>query len=196
MDGTDHWTIDPFRREDNPTGLLEESSFAMLFPKYRGAWRAAEQHAVPCFAWLCLLVPLCSPRVAHALTLFPFASNVLPAWQPDARSSLSGAVQRHRQVSDANDAVVCPPVAEKYLREVWPAITRALKEHGIACELNLVSVLHDGPEGNWLAASGVRLPCVAMMPCPSLRGDMSSICPLPCWHTLHRRALTLLLVAA
>ena len=29
--------------------------------------------------------------------------------------------------------------AEKYLREVWPAITRALKEHGIACELNLVS---------------------------------------------------------
>lgn len=28
--------------------------------------------------------------------------------------------------------------AEKYLREVWPAVTKALKEHGIACELNLV----------------------------------------------------------
>ncbi len=28
--------------------------------------------------------------------------------------------------------------AEKYLREVWPAITRALREHGIGCELNLV----------------------------------------------------------
>jgi hypothetical protein len=28
--------------------------------------------------------------------------------------------------------------AEQYLREVWPAVTRALKEHGIACELNLV----------------------------------------------------------
>ena len=40
VDGTDHWKIDPFRREDNPTGLLEESSFAMLFPKYRGALRA------------------------------------------------------------------------------------------------------------------------------------------------------------
>ncbi len=37
VDGTDHWKIDAFRREDNPTGLLEESSFAMLFPKYRGA---------------------------------------------------------------------------------------------------------------------------------------------------------------
>ena len=29
-------------------------------------------------------------------------------------------------------------VAEKYLREVWPAVTKALKEHGVACELNLV----------------------------------------------------------
>lgn len=28
--------------------------------------------------------------------------------------------------------------AEKYLREVWPLVTKALKEHGIACELNLV----------------------------------------------------------
>jgi ribosomal RNA assembly protein len=61
-DGIDHWKIEPFRPEDNPTGLLEESSFACLFPKYR----------------------------------------------------------------------------EKYLREVWPAVTSALKEVGIACELNLV----------------------------------------------------------
>lgn len=29
--------------------------------------------------------------------------------------------------------------AEKYLREVWPAITSALKEVGIKCVLNLVS---------------------------------------------------------
>ena len=28
--------------------------------------------------------------------------------------------------------------AEKYLREVWPAVTKAVKEHHIACELNLV----------------------------------------------------------
>lgn len=61
-DGIDHWRVDPFSKDDNPTGLLEESSFAVLFPKYR----------------------------------------------------------------------------EQYLREVWPAVTRALKEVGIACELNLV----------------------------------------------------------
>mmetsp|Transcript_1685 Transcript_1685/g.4889 ORF Transcript_1685/g.4889 Transcript_1685/m.4889 type:complete len:424 (+) Transcript_1685:185-1456(+) len=62
VDGTDRWTVQPFTKEDNPSGMLEESSFAILFPKYR----------------------------------------------------------------------------EQYLREVWPAITRALKEVGLACELNLV----------------------------------------------------------
>lgn len=61
-DGIDHWRVDPFTKDDNPTGLLEESSFAVLFPKYR----------------------------------------------------------------------------EQYLREVWPAVTRALKEVGLGCELNLV----------------------------------------------------------
>ena len=61
-DGIDHWKVEPFTKEDNPGGLLDESSFATLFPKYR----------------------------------------------------------------------------EKYLREVWPSVTRALKEQGVACELNLV----------------------------------------------------------
>lgn len=61
-DTIDHWEIHPFTKDDNPNGLLEESSFATLFPKYR----------------------------------------------------------------------------EKYLREVWPSVTKSLKEHGIGCELNLV----------------------------------------------------------
>lgn len=34
--------------------------------------------------------------------------------------------------------VLCSALAEKYLREVWPAVTRALKEVGVGCELNLV----------------------------------------------------------
>lgn len=61
-DDINHWEIVKFGKEDNPSGMLEESSFAILFPKYR----------------------------------------------------------------------------EKYLREVWPAVTRSLKEAGLNCELNLV----------------------------------------------------------
>jgi hypothetical protein len=35
-DGIDHWNIVKIAPEDNPSGLLEESSFATLFPQYRG----------------------------------------------------------------------------------------------------------------------------------------------------------------
>ena len=34
-EGVEHWKQVEIKREDNPTGMLEESSFATLFPKYR-----------------------------------------------------------------------------------------------------------------------------------------------------------------
>eukprot|EP00795_Rhopilema_esculentum_P011324 gene11324-21515_t len=34
-EGIDHWKEEAFTKEDNPHGLLEESAFATLFPKYR-----------------------------------------------------------------------------------------------------------------------------------------------------------------
>ncbi|KAF4667745.1 ribosomal RNA assembly protein krr1 [Perkinsus olseni] len=34
-EGIDHWKYESFAKEDNPAGLLEESSFATLFPQYR-----------------------------------------------------------------------------------------------------------------------------------------------------------------
>ena len=38
-------------------------------------------------------------------------------------------------------------IKEKYLQDVWPTIKSALREHGITCELNLVSIcnLHAQP---------------------------------------------------
>ncbi|ETV95139.1 hypothetical protein H310_11407 [Aphanomyces invadans] len=57
-----HWKVESWKDEDNKSGMLEESSFATLFPKYR----------------------------------------------------------------------------EKYLREVWPIVTKALDSVKIACELNLI----------------------------------------------------------
>lgn len=58
----DHWHIEPFKKEELKGPLMEESSFVVLFPKYR----------------------------------------------------------------------------EVYLREVWPATTKVLEPHGIACELDLI----------------------------------------------------------
>lgn len=61
-DAIDHWKVEPFNKGDMQYSLLEESSFATLFPKYR----------------------------------------------------------------------------EKYLRDVWPMVTKALEKYGIRCKLDLI----------------------------------------------------------
>jgi ribosomal RNA assembly protein len=35
-------------------------------------------------------------------------------------------------------ATLFPKYREKYLRQVWPLVTRSLNAHGVACELNLI----------------------------------------------------------
>lgn len=37
-EGIDHWKVDPFQEDDNPNGMVEESLFATLFPKYRESY--------------------------------------------------------------------------------------------------------------------------------------------------------------
>ena len=54
-EGIDHWTVPTFTKEDNPAGILEESSFAVLFPKYRG--RLAKP-----FIWCLSELPVTSPQ--------------------------------------------------------------------------------------------------------------------------------------
>lgn len=41
-------------------------------------------------------------------------------------------------LEESSFATLFPKYREKYLREVWPAVTRSLKEHHVDCELNLV----------------------------------------------------------
>lgn len=48
------------------------------------------------------------------------------------------AVIQYLIFHDTSDAFF---YSEKYLQECWPIVKGALKEHGIACELNLVSHL-------------------------------------------------------
>jgi ribosomal RNA assembly protein len=41
-------------------------------------------------------------------------------------------------LEESSFATLFPKYREKYLREVWPLVTRTLKSYGIGCELNLV----------------------------------------------------------
>lgn len=41
-------------------------------------------------------------------------------------------------LEESSFATLFPKYREKYLRDVWPVVTRVLEKHGIACELNLI----------------------------------------------------------
>ncbi|KAL9181840.1 hypothetical protein ACHAXT_012183 [Thalassiosira profunda] len=55
-------------------------------------------------------------------------------WDGDGEDALPGG----RLLEESSFATLFPKYREKYLREVWPLVTRSLDKHKIACELNLV----------------------------------------------------------
>jgi ribosomal RNA assembly protein len=55
-------------------------------------------------------------------------------WDESNGDALPGG----RLLEESSFATLFPKYREKYLREVWPLVTRALDGHKIACELNLV----------------------------------------------------------
>jgi len=54
----------------------------------------------------------------------------LEEWKPDY---MSGPL-----LEESSFATLFPKYREKYLREVWPIVSRALEKSGVGCELNLV----------------------------------------------------------
>lgn len=41
-------------------------------------------------------------------------------------------------LEESSFATLFPKYREKYLREVWPVVTRALEKVGVGCELNII----------------------------------------------------------
>lgn len=55
-------------------------------------------------------------------------------WDPKQGDALVGG----SLLEESSFATLFPKYREKYLREVWPLVTKALDRHGVNCELNLV----------------------------------------------------------
>ena len=65
----------------------------------------------------------------------PWDTDDIDHWKidPFKPEEISGPL-----LEESNFATLFPKYREAYLKEVWPHMTKALKAHGIGCELNLV----------------------------------------------------------
>jgi ribosomal RNA assembly protein len=85
---------------------------------------------------------------------------------------------------------LCCAATEKYLREVWPAVTRALKEVGVSCELNLVegSMSVRTTRKTWdpyiiIKARDLIKLLARSVPAPQVGVLLGSLCAAVCLHT-------------
>jgi ribosomal RNA assembly protein len=65
----------------------------------------------------------------------PWDDETIDHWkiEPWAPEYLNGPL-----LEESSFATLFPKYREKYLRDMWPVITKALEKYGLACELNLV----------------------------------------------------------
>lgn len=59
-------------------------------------------------------------------------------WQDEHEDDKGARRAMPNLLEESSFATLFPKYREKYLREVWPIVTKALDAHKVACELNLV----------------------------------------------------------
>ncbi|CAI5725926.1 unnamed protein product [Hyaloperonospora brassicae] len=65
-------------------------------------------------------------------TISPWQDEVQDEKNPEKKVKMPGLLE------ESSFATLFPKYREKYLREVWPIVTKALDAHKVSCELNLV----------------------------------------------------------
>mmetsp|Transcript_30326 Transcript_30326/g.54919 ORF Transcript_30326/g.54919 Transcript_30326/m.54919 type:complete len:437 (-) Transcript_30326:103-1413(-) len=68
----------------------------------------------------------------------PWDTPDINHWEVTTWDETNDALPGGRLLEESSFATLFPKYREKYLREVWPLVTRSLDKYKIACELNLV----------------------------------------------------------
>jgi ribosomal RNA assembly protein len=65
----------------------------------------------------------------------PWEDDSVDHWKTEAfaQGDMTGPL-----LEESSFAVLFPAYREKYLRDVWPQVTSALKAHGVSCQLDLI----------------------------------------------------------
>ncbi|KAH1021994.1 hypothetical protein HUJ04_011470 [Dendroctonus ponderosae] len=130
--------IPGFKPEHNPHGMLEESSFATLFPQYR------EQYLKQ--VWPLVQKTLLAHSVKAELDLVEGSMTddddkptgplenawemKIPGFKPEHNP--------HGMLEESSFATLFPQYREQYLKQVWPLVQKTLLAHSVKAELDLV----------------------------------------------------------
>jgi ribosomal RNA assembly protein len=68
----------------------------------------------------------------------PWDNDEIDHWKIDGWKEDEDALPGGRLLEESSFATLFPKYRENYLRQVWPVLTKALDQHKLACELNLV----------------------------------------------------------